>query len=244
MTVQSCDNRSMLAMPARRTMAAEAVLFDLDGTLIDTTALILHSCAHTFEEHFGVCPSEDELIATFGRSLPEALYEFAVAAGRPDPARVADEMLETYRAHNDVHHDALIRGFDGVADMLATLRTRGLRLGLVTSKREGTARRGIDRYGLAPFFDAAIFHDDTERHKPDPEPLLAGAARLHVAPSDAVYVGDSIHDIAAGRAARIRTIAAGWGPFRHSDLHAAGPDALVAAPADVARLVTRRRSLA
>ncbi len=223
-------------------LIADAVLFDLDGTLIDTTALILHSCAHMFEEHFGSCPSEDELIATFGRSLPEALYEFAVAAGRPDPARVADEMLETYRAHNDIHHDTLIRGFDGIVEMLETLRASGLCLGLVTSKREGTARRGIDHFGLGSFFDAAIFHDDTVRHKPDPEPLLAGAARLNVPLSDVVYVGDSIHDIAAGRAAGIRTIAAGWGPFRHSDLLAAGPDALAASPADVVRLVSRRRA--
>jgi pyrophosphatase PpaX len=217
-----------------------AVLFDLDGTLIDTTNLILASCQHTFARHLkGGCPPRDALIATFGRSLPESLLEVARAEGAEDPDAFAEEMLATYRAHNDEHHDALIRPFEGVEPMLAELGAAGLRLGVVTSKRERSARLGMSRYGLGDFFEVGVFHDDTVRHKPDPAPLIAGAQRLGVAPRCTVYVGDSVHDVAAGRAAGMRTIAAAWGPFPRADLDAAGPDYVADTPHEVLVLVKR-----
>jgi pyrophosphatase PpaX len=219
----------------------EAVLFDLDGTLIDTTDLILASCQHTFTRHLrGGCPPREALIATFGRSLPESLLEIAVAEGAEDPAAFAADMLVTYRAHNDEHHDALIRPFEGVEPMLASLRASGLRLGVVTSKRERSARIGMARYDLGDFFEAAIFHDDTVRHKPDPAPLILGAQRLGVAPGRTIYVGDSVHDVSAGRAAGMRTIAAAWGPFPRADLEAAGPNHVAGRPSDVVLLVKGR----
>ena len=145
-------------------MMPAAVLFDLDGTLIDTTDLILASCQHTFARHLKAgCPPREALIATFGRSLPESLLEIAVGEGAEDPAAFAADMLATYRAHNDEHHDALIRPFDGVEPMLASLRASGVRLGVVTSKRERSARLGMSRYRLGDFFEIGIFHDDTRR---------------------------------------------------------------------------------
>jgi pyrophosphatase PpaX len=224
-----------MMLEARR---VSAVLFDLDGTLIDTTELILASCRHTFERHLKArCPSREAIIATFGRSLPELLLELARTEDVNDPETLAAEMLATYRAHNDEHHDALVRPFRDVDPMLAALRGSGFRLGLVTSKREGSARRGLARFALPEHFDVAVFHDDTETHKPDPAPLIEAARRLNVPVASAIYVGDSIHDIAAGRAAGMRTIAAAWGPFARSALEAAGPDWIAETPGEVVRLV-------
>lgn len=220
-------------------MSARAVFFDLDGTLVDTTELILASCAHTFERHLGSVPSREAMVATFGRSLPEVLREVAREAGMANPSAEAVAMLATYRAHNDDVHDALIRPFDGIDRLLADLHASGVRLGVVTSKRERSARRGLARYGFERWFDVAVFHDDTERHKPDPEPLLVAARRANVDPRVAVYVGDSVHDIAAGRAAGMPTIAALWGPFARADLEAAGPAALADVPADVMGILAR-----
>jgi pyrophosphatase PpaX len=218
-----------------------AVLFDLDGTLIDTTDLILASCRYTFERHLrGGCPPREALIATFGRSLPESLLETAIAEGAADPHAFAAEMLATYRTHNDAHHDALIRPFAQVEPMLADLHASGHRLGVVTSKRERSARLGMSRCGLGDFFQVSIFHDDTVRHKPDPAPLLEAARRLDLAPREMIYVGDSVHDVAAGRAAGMRTIAAAWGPFPRTDLDAAGPDHVADTPRDVVVLVNGR----
>jgi len=199
--------------------------------------LILASCAHTFERHLGSCPPREALIATFGRSLPEALLEFAVQAGLPDPSAAAADMLATYRAHNDEVHDTLIRAFEGVPAMLEALVAAGLRLGVVTSKRERAARRGLARYDLGRYFPVQVFHDDTVLHKPHPEPLELGARRLGVDPAALAYVGDSVHDIVAGRAAGMRTIAALWGPFPRIELEAAGPDALASQPGDLPALL-------
>jgi pyrophosphatase PpaX len=223
-------------------MSVAAVLFDLDGTLIDTTDLILASCRHTFDRHLKAgCPPREALIATFGRSLPESLLELAVAEGAPDPHAFAEEMLATYRAHNDEHHDALIRPFPRVAPMLRSLERSGVRLGVVTSKREGSARRGLARCALERYFEVGVFHDDTRRHKPHPAPLVEAARRLDLSPPEVLYVGDSVHDVAAGAAAGMRTIAAAWGPFARADLEAAGPDIIADTPDEVLAIVIGRR---
>ena len=215
------------------------ILFDLDGTLIDTTDLILRSFAHAFDRHYpGRLPAREALIATFGRSLPATLREMAADAGEADPEARTIELLETYREYQHVHHDVMIRPFPGVPDMLRALSRDGQRLGLVTSKMEGFARRGLRVCGLDVHFEIAVFHDDTPRHKPAPDPLLLAAARGGVDPRRVIYVGDSTHDVVAGRAAGMRTVSVLWGPFPRAVLEAEHPDHLVASPqelVDVAR---------
>ncbi len=221
---------------------SEALLFDLDGTLIDTTDLILQSFAWAFDRHLpGRLPSRRDLVATFGRSLPAALRELAAECGASDPEALGAEMLVTYRDFQKQHHDTLIQPFPGIADALAALHADGHRLGVVTSKMENYARRGMQIFDLERYFDVAVFHDDVTRHKPHPEPLLEAARRAGVDPSRGIYVGDSTHDIVAGRAAEMRTVAVLWGPFEREVLEAAGPDALASRPADLIDLPARLR---
>lgn len=207
------------------------ILFDLDGTLVDTTDLILRSFAYAFEHHLpGRLPSREALVATFGRSLPATLDEMAAAEGAADPRGVGQVMLTTYRDFQHLHHDTLIRPFPGIAEMLDALERDGHNLGLVTSKMEGFARRGLRMFDLERHFATAVFHDDTERHKPDPEPLLLAATRAGLAPADVIYVGDSTHDIVAGRAAGMKTVAVLWGPFSRQVLEAEHPDWIIERP--------------
>lgn len=214
------------------------ILFDLDGTLVDTTDLILRSFAHAFDVHFpGRLPSREALIATFGRSLPATLREMAAAEGATDPDRLGTEMLATYRDFQRLHHDTLIRPFPGVGEMLLELRSQGHRLGLVTSKMEGSARRGLRLFGLEALFEVGVFHDDTPRHKPAPDPLLLAAGRAGVRAADVVYVGDSTHDIVAGRAAGMRTVGVLWGPFPREVLEAERPDHVIAEPRELVALL-------
>jgi pyrophosphatase PpaX len=211
-----------------------AVLFDLDGTLVNTVELVLEAHHHTFARHLrGPWPSRAAVIRDFGRPLRDALVEYAAADGLADPATVAEEMSATYRAFQAEHHNRLVTAYRGLHDAVVALRGRGYILGVVTSKSARAARREIEQFGFADLLSVTVFLEDTTRHKPGPEPLLEAARRGDFEPARGLYVGDSIHDIAAGRAAGMRTAGVLWGPFDRRDLEAAGPDILVETPQDL-----------
>jgi pyrophosphatase PpaX len=215
-----------------------AVLFDLDGTLVNTIPLIFACYEHTLGVHVpGFRPPRRVIVGNLGRSLDDILYDYAVAAGVSDAGQVAREMLHTYRSFQRDNLDRLIEPYAGVREALQGLRERGLTLGLVTSKVEWAARLSYERYGLDEFLSVLVFHDDTARHKPDPEPLLLAASKAGLDPARAAYVGDAVHDMAAGRAAGMRTIAALWGPSEREDLQQAGADALAETPLDLLALL-------
>ena len=215
-----------------------AVLFDLDGTLVDTTELILTTYEHVLRVYSqgGAVRDRRELIRGLGRSLPEVLLEYATADAVAGAAERAEQMLSTYRDYMQANHDHLIRPFEGARETLQELQARGYALGVVTSKREPTARLALDLYDLGRFLPLGVYHDDTERHKPDPAPLLEALQRGGLAPSSTAYVGDSIHDMAAGRAAGLHTVAAAWGPFDRADLELTAPDAFAASPRNLLSL--------
>lgn len=183
----------------------EVVLFDLDGTLIDTIELILSSMRHATAEVLGEALPDAVLLHNVGVPLRAQMCEFA-------PGR-EDELLGVYRAHNDQVHDQLVCGYPGTNEALEELKRRGYRLGVVTSKSVSVARRGLDHFGLSGYFEVLVGYEDTQIHKPEPEPLYLAAERMGVSIRNCCYVGDSPHDMAAGIAAGTMTVAALWGPF-------------------------------
>lgn len=219
------------------------VLFDFDGTLVNTTPLILHSFRATWQQSFGFTLDDSVYINTFGTLLHTALQQLTqrcIDEGRLAPledlSAKADDLLSTYRAINLAHHDALSEPFDGINETVTELKTRGLRLGIVSSKLRQGVERGLRLFGLAEFFDVIIAADDVKRHKPHPEPLWRALERFEAAPYSALYVGDSIHDIAAGHAANIATAAATWGPFPRTELEALQPNYVLDTPHDLLKL--------
>lgn len=217
----------------------DALLFDLDGTLVNTIPLIFACYHHTLSVHLpGFEPAREVIVGNLGRSLDDILHDYAVAGGAAHPGTLSREMLHTYRAFQRANLDRLIQPYDGIRDALAALHARGLGLGLVTSKVEWAARLSYERYGLGEFLSVLVFHDDTPRHKPDPEPLLYAASKGGMTPSRTAYVGDSIQDVAAGRAAGMKTVGVLWGPSTREALEQAGADAIVSEPADLVVLVT------
>jgi pyrophosphatase PpaX len=217
---------------------ATAVLFDLDGTLVDTVELILAAHTYALGRYLrGPVPTRAAIIRNLGRPLREALGEFVEADGAADPAAVMPPLIEAYRSFQSAHHDRLVRPIDGARETLVMLRDRGYQVGVVTSKIEETARVSIDFCHLAGLFAVEIYLHDTSRHKPLPDPLLEAARRGGFNPQQAVYVGDSVHDIAAGRAAGMKTVGVLWGPFDRRELEAAGPDALIDSPRDLLALL-------
>jgi pyrophosphatase PpaX len=195
-----------------------AVLFDLDGTLLDTIDLLLASVRHAFRGRSERVPSEAEWIAGIGTPLVSQLRPFAA-----DDADLA-LLVAGYREFQLENHDRMTHCYDRAVEVVATLRERGHPLGVVTSKGNEIARRSLAHVGLLDYMDVVVGADSTTRHKPDPEPVLLALSRLGGHPvSRAVFVGDSPHDVAAGNAAGVATVAALWGPFTRRMLEPAKP---------------------
>ena len=207
--------------------AQPAVLFDLDGTLIDTIELILSSARHAFDGWPRGVPTDEEWVRGIGTPLVSQLREYA------ETEEEVALLLERYRAYQNIHHDRLTRCYDDVPAAIAALAKHGHRLGVVTSKASAIAHRSLTHVGLDRYFDVVVGYDETQRHKPHPEPVMTGLARLGVSPHHAAYVGDSPHDIHAGNAAGVVTVAALWGPFGRETLAAAGPNHFIECMADL-----------
>lgn len=207
------------------------ILFDLDGTLIDSGPIIMASMRHASVTVLGREPDEEAVRAAIGgQGLVSQMRDL-------DPDRV-DELIDVYRAHNEPLH-ATLETFDGVEHLLRELVGRGHQLGIVTAKRRSTVHLAFDRFPFLPeLTDVLVGSDDTERHKPDPDPVFEALHRLGATPEEAVYVGDSPFDIQAGNAAGTYTIAVGWGGIHPDErLLAAEPDALVQHPGEILTLV-------
>ncbi len=198
----------------------DAVLFDFDGTIVDTTELIHQSMRRATSEVLGRQLDRETLMANVGQPLPRQMELL-------DPER-AGELLESYRLHNEELHEAWIREFPNVDVSLARLREAGLALAVVTSKRRLSVEMALDSFpGLRNTVNVFVTMEDTTEHKPLPAPLLKGLELLgDVHPERAAYVGDAPFDITAARSADVMSIAVSWGAFPEEALRVAGPDYL------------------
>jgi pyrophosphatase PpaX len=208
------------ALDSIRRVRFPVVLFDFDGTIVDSGAMILASFRHATRTVLErEIPDAELAAAVGGSSIQEQMRAF-------DPQRV-DELVAVYRAHNTPLHDEL-EAFEGVQDLLADLRDESRRLGIVTAKRRKTIDLAFGVLDLERYFDAVVTADDTTRHKPDPEPVHEALRRLGGEPGETAFVGDSPFDMGAGRAAGVFTVGVGWGGIHQEEaLREAGADAIV-----------------
>lgn len=203
-------------------MRYPVVLFDFDGTIVDSGAMILASLRHATRTVLGVEIPDEELRARVGSS---GLREQMAALG----ADRADELVQAYREHNEPLHDGL-QCFDGMLGVLEALRGEGRRLGIVTAKRRETIELAFEHLpALEDYFGVVVGGDDTERGKPDPAPILHALELLGAAPAEAAYVGDSPGDVAAARGAGVHAVGVTWGGI-HS---LADADVLVSKPEEL-----------
>ena len=202
-------------------MRYPTVLFDLDGTLIDSGAIILASFRHATQTVLRREIPDAELAALVGGSNIHDQMR-AIDAGQ------VDELVRVYREHNEPLHDEL-EAFEGIEHVLAELRRQGRRLGIVTAKRRKTVELAFAVLPLEHYFDVVVTSDMTERHKPDPEPVLTALERLGAGPAESAFVGDSPFDVASGKAAGVFTVAVAWGNI-HPIENLAEADVLVESP--------------
>lgn len=201
--------------PEARLGALQAVIFDLDGTLIDTVELIRVSFRHATSVVLGEALPDEVSMANVGQPLLTQFKDMA-------PGH-ADELLRVYREFNRAHHDELARAYPGTIETLKELRGRGIPMAIVTSKGTESATRGIGHFGIADLIPVVVTADDVELHKPDPHPLRVAAERLGVELGYSIYLGDSPHDMQAAIAGDAIAVAALWGAFSARDVLAPGP---------------------
>lgn len=174
-------------------MTYTSFLFDLDGTLINSNNHVIHCFQYAWQKNLGYTLPISVITATFGIPLEKAIFDL-------DPNN-AEQLLTTYREESNRRGDQDITMIPGAKDVLLELKKLGLKTAIVTSKKRVNAYRSMDHFGLSPFIDVFVGPEDTKKHKPDPDPIQICLKKLHSNPRNALMIGDSPHDIAAGKAA-------------------------------------------
>ncbi|WP_243355025.1 pyrophosphatase PpaX [Bacillus litorisediminis] len=180
----------------------DTVLFDLDGTLIDTNELIIQSFLHTMENYFPGQYEREHVLPFMGPTLQETFEKL-------NPTKV-EEMIGTYREFNHREHDRLVKEFEGVYETVEALIRNGYKIGIVTTKIRETVLKGLKLTKLDPFFPVIVALDDVEKAKPDPEPIEKALQLLDSKPENTIMVGDNHHDILGGKNAGTKTAAVAW----------------------------------
>lgn len=205
------------------------LLFDLDGTLINTNELIIASFTHTFNHYQVKSHSREDIIGFIGEPLEDSF-----AKVNPD---LVEAMVRTYREHNIAHHDELVMEYPNVYETIKSLHEQGYKLGVVTSKARTTVKMGLKLTKLDAFFDVVVTIDDVKKPKPDAEPVLMALAQLQSKPDESIMVGDSIFDIRSGKNAAVTTAAVGWTIKGREALEKESPDYILDDMGDLLNIV-------
>lgn len=212
-------------------MAIKTVLFDLDGTLLDTNNMVIQSFKHTYKRHLNRDVEDHEIIKNFGEILKTTI-------GREFP-HCADEALETYKTFQVDNFDELITIHTGVKDAIKYLYEQGYRLGVVTSRIHQSAVRGLDHFDLTRYFGAIITADSTDKHKPDPTSAYLALEKLGGKSEEAVLVGDSPFDVLCGKNAGMVSVAVSWSALPREMYMQHNPDYVVDTMEELVELIER-----
>lgn len=178
------------------------LLFDLDGTLINTNELIIQSFLHTLESFYPNQYKREDVIPFMGPPLEETFAKV--------DADKLDLLRQTYLTFNKEQHDHYVTEFAGVYEVIEKLQKAGYQLGIVTTKRNEIVQMGLRLTGLTPFFETVVTFEDVEKVKPDPEGVNKALAFFGASPEETIMVGDNYHDIEAGKNAGTKTAGVAW----------------------------------
>jgi pyrophosphatase PpaX len=194
----------------------DTLLFDLDGTLIDTNELIIQSFLHTLGKYYPDQYKREDVLPFIGPTLVETF-------GSMDETKI-EEMVQVYRDFNLSRHDDLVKEFNGVHETISILKEKGFKLGIVTTKRLDVVKKGLELTKLDSFFDVIVALDHVTKAKPDPEPIMKALEQLDSTPDRAIMVGDNFHDILGGKNAGTKTAGVAWAIKGRAYLEEYNPD--------------------
>jgi pyrophosphatase PpaX len=205
------------------------ILFDLDGTLIDTNELIIRSFLHTFSIYNPGQFARNDVLRFLGPTLVETFTEVG-------PTRVED-MIATYRAYNKEQHDGLVQAFEGVQETLQQLHDEGYKLGIVSTKKRDMVLRGLELTKIRHYFDPVISLDEVTNAKPDPEPVQKALVLMQSTPEESMMIGDNHHDIVAGQRAGTMTVGVAWSAKGKEYLLDFNPDYIIDQMSDLLKVL-------
>lgn len=207
-----------------------ALIFDFDGTLLDTNELIIQTFQHVLDKYFPGEFGREEILPFLGPTLHETFEAI-------DKAQ-SEEMIADYRAWNIAHHDQVAVEFDRVSETLNALKELGMKMAVVSTKKNDMVMRGVNLLDVDGVFDTIIGLDDVSKPKPDPEPILLALERLGVAKDEALMIGDNLHDIVGGQNAGVRTAGVAWTIKGEAFLRKFNPDFMLNHITDLLKIVT------
>ena len=205
----------------------KAVLFDLDGTLLDTNELIYTSFVKTFKDKLNIELKKEEVTQFFGIPLGDPFKKYTNSEN-------VDELVAYYREYNEAIHDTMCFAFDGVKELLTSLRDKGIKIAIVTSKRKELAERGMK---IAGIYDVIITPESTTKQKPNGDPAIKACYDLGIDPSEAIMVGDSPFDIYCGKNAGCKTCGVNYTFIDLNVLKESEPDYFIDKPLDILNLI-------
>jgi len=207
----------------------KAILFDLDGTIIDTNELILTSFDYVLNNYLGLNIGREEILESFGIPLKDVMNHYAKER--------AEELVDEYIRYSLDSHDKYIKSYDHVEEGLIKLKNKGLKVAIVTSKRRGTALRGLNCFDLEKYFDVIITPEDSKKHKPDGEPVLKACESLNVNPEETIMVGDSHNDILCGKNAGSKTCLVNYTALDVEKIRTYKPDFTIDRIEDIIKII-------
>jgi pyrophosphatase PpaX len=207
----------------------DTILFDLDGTLVDTNELIISSFLHTLGKYYPDKYKREDVLPFMGPSLNETFSGI-------DPDRT-EEMIREYRSYNHENHDRLVKEFRGVNETVKALKENGFKIAIVSTKILDTVIKGLKLTKLDPYFDVIVTLDHVAKAKPDPESIYLALKKLESTPDKAIMVGDNYHDILAGKNAGTKTAGVAWSIKGRDFLEQYKPDYMLAEMTDLLKIV-------
>lgn len=226
------------------TVDVRAVLFDLDGTLLDTVP-DLHAAVCAMLADLGRPALPEEAVRSYvGRGIAN-LVKRALAGSldvAEDDAPAPPDALASFRRHYARENGRRTQFFPGVCEGLEAIRAAGLPMAVITNKAEAFTRPLLEMTRLAEFFSVVVSGDNLPRHKPDPMSLVWACGRLGVSPADALFIGDSVNDFLAARAACCRVFLLPYGYNEGRDVRELDCDAIVPTIVSAAGLIRHRAS--
>jgi len=210
------------------------ILFDFDGTLVNTNDVIIESFKHTFMHYLGYEPEISKITKFFGEPL-------IVTMKREFPDVDPEEAMETYRTFQFEKAQHLVKIFDGITEMLQDVSDAGFRLAIVTSRTTASTLNYLKKFELEDFFEVIVSCDDTTIHKPEPEPILLALKKLGIEKEEAIMIGDGPFDIKCANNAKVKSILVGW-RITDNDNEVVGkikPDYEIKKPEDLVGLLER-----